>query len=92
MTLQEHLASLGACEDAREWAADKPAKEVWGTCPRADWMLWWAARTPANSKQDIVRVAAAIAKTVLLRMVVVGFPAGFEEMQRWKVVPEKRRK
>lgn len=62
--LQAHLKSLDACADAREWAGERTAQQVWDQCDRADWLLWWAARTSANSKQDIVRCAATIARTV----------------------------
>ena len=62
--LQAHLASIGACSEAREWAGAKTAREVWETCERAKWLLWWVARTKINSKSDIVKCAAKIARTV----------------------------
>ncbi len=30
-------------------------------CQRASWLLWWAARTPVNSMEQIVRVASMLA-------------------------------
>jgi hypothetical protein len=62
--LQAHLALLDACINAREWVGTKTARETWETCDRADWLLWWAARTNVNGKTDIVRCAAKIARTV----------------------------
>ena len=65
MTLQEHLETIGACAPAREWAGTHTAKEAWEQAERADWLLWWAARTPANTQADIVKAACACARTVL---------------------------
>jgi len=42
MTVQENLKLLGACCEAREWAGDKSLSEIWATCERGDWMMWWA--------------------------------------------------
>ncbi len=64
MNLQEHLESLGACKEAREWAGDKSATEVWQTCTRPDWMLWWAMRTAQNNKTAFVLLAILIADSV----------------------------
>ena len=65
MTLQEHLASLGACDAARTWAGGLTSKEVWEKCERADWLLWWAARTDVNSLRQIVLAACACARRAL---------------------------
>ena len=43
-TIQQQLRLLGACASAREWAEDKTASEIWTSCERGDWLLWWAAR------------------------------------------------
>jgi hypothetical protein len=40
----ELLVSLGACEDAREWAKGKSFADVWNTCERGDWLLWLLAK------------------------------------------------
>jgi hypothetical protein len=40
----ELLVSLGACEDAREWAKGKSFADVWNTCERSDWLLWLLAK------------------------------------------------
>ncbi len=34
------LRRLGACEEAREWAANKDLTTAWAECQRPDWMLW----------------------------------------------------
>ena len=35
------LAKLGACDDARQWAASQPDLETaWANCHRPDWMVW----------------------------------------------------
>ena len=64
-TVREHLNSLSACPEAMKWLGDRTAAQAWSECERPDWMLWWAGRTPANDKVAIVRVACAIARTVL---------------------------
>lgn len=38
------LESIGACSDAIEWVNERPFPELWETCHRGDWMLWFAAR------------------------------------------------
>ena len=63
--LQEHLSELGACLEAREWAGDRTPQQAWGECERADWLLWWAARTERNSHQRIVLAVAACVRTTL---------------------------
>ena len=50
--LQEHLASIHACDEARTWAGDRTPQQAWDESPRADWLLWWAAKTETNSRQD----------------------------------------
>ena len=39
-----HLASLletlGACEEALDWAKGKSLHEVWTSCKRGDWLMW----------------------------------------------------
>ena len=59
--LQKHLAEIHACQEARGWAAERTAQQAWDECGRADWLLWWAAKTTVNTHQDIVRVACACA-------------------------------
>ena len=39
--MKELLKKLNACQPAREWADDKTIEEIWATCYRGDWMLWF---------------------------------------------------
>ena len=34
------LRRISACQEAREWAANKDLTTAWAECPRSDWMLW----------------------------------------------------
>ena len=63
--LQEHLASIQACHEARTWAGDRTPQQAWDESPRADWLLWWAAKTETNSRQDVVRAACLCARRAL---------------------------
>jgi hypothetical protein len=47
------LEKLGACEEAREWAAGfKSGKTAWQACERGDWMLWLAGRLSGLPESD----------------------------------------
>ena len=85
--LQAHLAAMGACPYAREWAATKPAQEAWETCDRADWLLWWAGNTAVNSKQDLVRCAVKIARTVAHLNADPRVMAAIEAAEAWAANP-----
>ena len=61
--LQTHLKSIGACANARKWAGKRTPQQTWDECERHDWLLWWAARTPVNTRQQIVLVACDFAET-----------------------------
>lgn len=61
--LQKHLEALSACAEARDWVGDRSLSEAWTKCPRADWMLWLAARCLPRPR--LVGVAAEVAATVL---------------------------
>ena len=64
--LQKHLASLGACPEAREWVGEKTAKEAWEQCERPDWLLWWAIyHTQRNSSDKILMAACDCARLLL---------------------------
>ena len=83
--LQTHLADIDACVDACGWAGDRTAQQAWDECERADWLLWWAARTSLNSHQAIVRAACSCARRALIYV-----PAGedrsrlaIEAAERW---------
>ena len=60
----DRIAALGACPDALAWLRteahpDLPA--AWAACPRADWLLWLAARCAAAGSSEHRAVVAAAA-------------------------------
>lgn len=63
------LTSLGACEDATEWAKGKDLKTVWETCERGDWLLWLIGNMMDKpnwpTRQQLVLAACACAETSL---------------------------
>ena len=68
-TMTLRIADLGACQEAQDWLKElDPSwtpQQAWDACPRADWMLWLVGRSKNPDKVAIVRVACAIARTVL---------------------------
>lgn len=65
MTLQEHLVSIGACKEARDWAENRTAKQAWGECDRPNWLQWWARRIGGHSRVQFIRIACDCARLVL---------------------------
>ncbi len=65
-TVRKHLESLGACAEAMQWIGDRTSAQAWNECERADWLLWWAAKTPVNSYAQIVLAAAGCAGLALI--------------------------
>lgn len=63
----KHLLSLGSVCDAAVVSARgrKNAADAWQNPVRADWMVWWAAKTSANSKAEILRCLVSIANGIL---------------------------
>lgn len=65
----KQLKALNACSAAVKWAARFPTLQAaWYNCERSDWLLWLvrsAPPHPANTKQQIIKCACAIARTVL---------------------------
>lgn len=59
----DRIAALGACSEAIEWlraACHPDLATAWAACPRAEWMLWLAARVAeAGSPEHRAVVAAA---------------------------------
>lgn len=67
MTINETLRKLGACSEAREWAArvkPKTLYDAWRKCPRGDWLLWFAARVGVDRKA-LVMAACGCARLAL---------------------------
>src|SRR5690349_17926772 len=62
--LQTLLESMNACRYAREWIGDRTLAKAWNECPRADWLLWFAARRGVDKKK-IVLAACACARLAL---------------------------
>lgn len=63
--LLTHLASICACSDARNWIGRRSAKMAWDECTDPGWLLWWAARTELNSRQNVVLAVCACARRAL---------------------------
>jgi hypothetical protein len=53
--LQEHLGSIDACWEAREWAGTRTAQQAWDECERADWLLWWAWMVGRDNRAALIR-------------------------------------
>ena len=62
--MKDKLKQLKACDEAREWAANKTAQELFDTCPRGDWMLWLFRRTNPDDLQLLTLAKAHCANTV----------------------------
>lgn len=97
MTFAEHLIDIGACPEARDWAAGKTSTQAWEECPRADWLIWWAWRDQeagANTLVDLM--AATIAgPRMALRFVPEGENrplAAIEAAERWAANPTEDNK
>jgi len=61
------LTKIDACPEAVDWIKkDKlTLKQAWDKCERADWLIWFAAKTNMASHQETVLVACDCAETVL---------------------------
>ena len=89
--LQQHLESLQACAEAIAWAGDRTARQAWDECPRADWLLWWAAKTPANTRSEIVLTVWVCVRRAL-RFVAAGEDRSrlaIEAVERWARDPSE---
>ena len=62
--MKELLIKLNACDEAKEWAADKTWEEVYNTCHRGDWLLWLFKRTNPNDLQLLTLAKGHCANTV----------------------------
>ncbi len=63
------LASLDACEPARDFASAYPTLEsAWHACERGDWLLWLAGRLPAFPRPLLVLAACACAREALIHV------------------------
>ena len=62
-TFKQYLESLKACDDAIEWAGDKPIEQVVTECHRGDWLLWLAKKCGVEL-QPLTLAKAHCANTV----------------------------
>ena len=62
-TFKQYLESLKACDNAIEWAGDKPIEQVVAECHRGDWLLWLANRCGVEL-QPLTLAKAHCANTV----------------------------
>ena len=63
-TFKDLLLKLDACQEARDWAADKSWEEVYNTCHRGDWLLWLFKNTNPNDLQLLTLAKGHCANTV----------------------------
>ena len=60
----EKLIALGACEEAKEWAAGNTWEEVYNNCHRGDWLLWLFKKTNPDDLQLLTLAKGHCANTV----------------------------
>lgn len=72
MNTIDTLRSFGACDDALEWAEDRPEQSpngLWLECHRADWLLWYLGALAvrdgygSNAHRRAVLIACLCART-----------------------------
>lgn len=68
--LEKYLKQLGACKEAREWAASySTLQEAWDACENGSWMLWLVAKRAggkawSNERKPVLAAALDCAETV----------------------------
>ena len=66
---QSLLSDLGACNEAVQWAKGKSLAQVWRTCKRGDWLLWFCGKMVDKpgwpTRKQVVLAACACAETAL---------------------------
>jgi hypothetical protein len=62
--MKDLLIKLNACNEAKDWAADKSWKEIFETCHRGDWLLWLFQKTNPNDLQLLTLAKGHCANTV----------------------------
>ena len=48
MKAKDILIKFHTCNESIDWAGDMSVKEAWASCPRGDWMLWFAVKLQAD--------------------------------------------
>ena len=61
--MKELLIKLGACKEAKEWAADKTWEEIYNTCHSGSWLLWLFKATNPNDFQLLILASGHCANT-----------------------------
>ena len=56
MTLDEHLIEIGACAEARDWAAGMMARDAWAQCTEAGWLAWWLRHIHPGTREELIRM------------------------------------
>lgn len=86
----DRIAALGACSDGIEWlraACHPDLTTAWAACPRAEWMLWLAARcaNPGSTEHRAVVAAAADCAATALDLApgAAGARRAVEAAQAW---------
>ena len=86
----DRIAALGACAEAIEWlraSCHPDLATAWAACPRAEWMLWLAARcaTPGSAEHRAVVAAAADCAGAVLDLApgAAGARRAVEAAQAW---------
>ena len=65
--ITDMLDDLGACEESLDWLKEKKPSNVyqaWRSCPRGDWLLWFAAKIGVD-RRLVVAAACEIARDAL---------------------------
>ena len=60
----QHLESLGARQNEKEWATGKSWQEFYDTCHRGDWLLWLYRKSKKYNFQKITLAKGLCANTV----------------------------
>jgi len=66
-SIAERLRKMGACGEAVDWAdtlKHRSMQRAWDECPRADWLIWFAAKKGVK-REKLVLAACACARTAL---------------------------
>ena len=62
---QNLLEDIQACQEARNWVADRSLVDAWKTCERPDWLLFFADKSGAITEKEWRLLACAFARTAL---------------------------
>ena len=91
--LYQWCAEHEACEEALDWLdtlpADTPLRDVYGACPRGEWLLWGLARAGVDITPALPAVFAAADRAVRQHLPSALRAAGFRsEATHLETLPE----